>query len=844
MKRFLYFFFAVLLLVLVSCSNEPSGSATENDVPIVTAKYTREYWGEWRSLDQSETWLISSTSIKVNGSEMTSNVVLSKPSDNVIAVNRDKRTYCIYAIRTASSLIKGNVKSIDASRGSEEGYLSVIIQNVKDRNDRIETQTNESGEFTADDLVLGDAYNVTIGSSSINVTPSYDGEDIGTVTLKHGVNFKVLVSNTNRDMYAGAVYYSMNLIIENIGDENCTAASYSLTWDDGLDVRNNYSEGFLLRTVASGETKTIPISVRCEPIDSNYEIRKLNLRITDKDGNIWDDSVSLKFYGDSATINVVSEDERPISGVIIGDGKTFSITNKNNYSVIVPIIDEEYLMVFSGAIANASRNTECAYSVGVDCTATSAEKLLTELNLDTNSYEPNDDEINATKISSGKTIVSYLYENDIDYYSCSLNRASDSQAAIINNSKDVELKGFKISKTTNGDYSANPGETVYFDLCLNNRRDYTLENPELTLSCNTEGVAFGRASSSWSQLQGGKYLNSRYNNLDSEVYCDSTKYNYYISLDPDYDIENPIEINWSITCDNAADMTGSFIIPVSYVDGNVELQGYQITNTNNDDYAANPGETVFFDLCFKNTGNSTLMNLGLNLTSNNEEVIVEKNYGSWNQLQGGLYINSYEYNLGSETYQYLPSYNYCISVDSKYDVSNPIELEWTVTCDGKPDMTGTFTIPVSYVAGDAELQGYNIVMTSNEDATANPGETVWFDLCFKNAGTSKMNNVGMSLRSKTEGVTAKMGSVSTWDGGIPAGKYWRLDNHSGAIVSDAYTLDEAKYASFPTTPGNFEYYCSVAIPDDYDITNPIELEWTVTCDGKPDMSGSFTMPVQ
>ena len=78
--------------------------------------------------------------------------------------------------------------------------------------------------------------------------------------------------------------------------------------------------------------------------------------------------------------------------------------------------EEGYLLVFSGAIANAERNTECAYSIGIDQPAIAASGLLSTLGPNTNSYEPNDDEIHASGIADGDTIVSYLYENDIDYY--------------------------------------------------------------------------------------------------------------------------------------------------------------------------------------------------------------------------------------------------------------------------------------------------------------------------------------------------------------------------------------------------------------------------------------------
>ena len=420
MKKLLSLIALVFILVIVACSDNPSsgisGDSSSPQPEPEIMKYSREYWGEWNKMDQTETWEINSTSIKVNGNTLTKDVVLAKPSENVISVTDGKITYCLYAIRTASSQITGSVEADDDGARGVGGWLPVVVQNINDRFDVTETTTNGEGVFSADKLIPGDEYRITIGDTSLTVTPSFDGEDIGNITLRDGVNFKVFLSNGNEIMFAGNTYYQMDLIIENIGDANCTAATYSLTADDGLEVINGYSEGVLLRTIAAGEKKTIPLRIRCSIPEESTVVKKLHLTITDMNGMSWNDSVSLKFYKETVTINVVSENNRPISGVIIGEGRTYTITNKTNYSIEIPVSSESYLMVFSGAIANASRNTEAIYSIGVNTPAVVAENLLSALGTGTSNYEPNNDENNAKTISLDKAIVAYLSENDIDYY--------------------------------------------------------------------------------------------------------------------------------------------------------------------------------------------------------------------------------------------------------------------------------------------------------------------------------------------------------------------------------------------------------------------------------------------
>ena len=174
MKRYHFRLIILLFLVVVSaCSNNPVSSPVTLDDTFKPI-YSREYWGEWKKMDQSETWQINSTSIKVNGKALESEVSLAKPSENVISVTINGQTDCLYAVRTASSSsITGNVTTGETARALSAGYASVIVQNINDANDKVETTTDENGDFTADNLIVGENYNVKIGDTSLTVKPSF-----------------------------------------------------------------------------------------------------------------------------------------------------------------------------------------------------------------------------------------------------------------------------------------------------------------------------------------------------------------------------------------------------------------------------------------------------------------------------------------------------------------------------------------------------------------------------------------------------------------------------------------------------------------------------------------------
>lgn len=67
----------LLTICVVSCTNGPEISPITPDTPEPVsppAIYSREFWGEWKKMDQSETWLINSSSITVNGTILSEEV--------------------------------------------------------------------------------------------------------------------------------------------------------------------------------------------------------------------------------------------------------------------------------------------------------------------------------------------------------------------------------------------------------------------------------------------------------------------------------------------------------------------------------------------------------------------------------------------------------------------------------------------------------------------------------------------------------------------------------------------------------------------------------------------------
>jgi hypothetical protein len=405
-------FFALLLL---SCPN--NAEDTEKN---------KEYWGEWLRMDADETWYISSDSIKINNSVSSKSVTLAKQSDRVIEVTEGGRKYYLYASRTATASFTGKIAGFDQSGlavqrslAGGKGWAHVVINDL-DSGEETTTTTDKDGNFTADEIIPGDEYQITPeGGTPTTVTPIADGDDVGTITVTSGANFKISLkpSSSSTDMtrlYANQESYNdFEIVIENTGTADCTAATYSLEFASDLIVKS-VPTSQILGTIEPGKTKEIPIQVNCRQIQNEYEYEKIGITINDTiNDKQWHDSVSLKYNKVPVNFNIRSN--KPVSGVIIAPtAQAYSFRNVSSATVTVPWSSKDYLVVFSGATAD----TEAVYSLGVGVTPDSDFDAF----LEPGNYEQNNTEAAATTIATQDKIMSYLHKNDIDYYKVNLGK--------------------------------------------------------------------------------------------------------------------------------------------------------------------------------------------------------------------------------------------------------------------------------------------------------------------------------------------------------------------------------------------------------------------------------------
>ncbi|MDR0300934.1 MAG: fibronectin type III domain-containing protein, partial [Treponema sp.] len=299
------------------------------------------------------------------------------------------------------------------------------------------------------------------------VTPNYNGDDIGTLNIVEGVNFKISVkaeNSYNTDMtrlYANSTPYNIVIDIDNTGTENCTGANFQLDFGDLNFSPSSYDR--ILGTIVPGAKKSLSFTVNCPTyIDQlAYKDKVIGINIKDVNNRSWDDSVQLQFHKAPVQFNIRSD--KQVQGVIISPRQKayhFSSDAASGYStdVTLPWTTEPYLVVFSGA----TLESETRYSFGIN--------VIPDTNFidfyQTGLHEPNNTEEQAYVIDARTEpkVMSFLHLNDIDYFLVNLDPDATPVYIAIDNTDGV----YTVSGDNNGDGGANPGENFTLNLKVRN----------------------------------------------------------------------------------------------------------------------------------------------------------------------------------------------------------------------------------------------------------------------------------------------------------------------------------------------------------------------------------------
>jgi hypothetical protein len=354
-----YLVYLLLMFVLTTCivdTNTENDTNIESDTNTESYLFRKEFWGEWVDLRNDELiYYIDNQTILIiadgftlvsypNPNWKNHTVFLEKQSQNILKMN-DKYTYqdiqydsevLLIASRIANGSFNGRlVENIESRMAtgvravSGLGSIDVIVSNLNNSADNQKTKTDSNGNFTVQDIIPGDEYEINVENITVPIATNYIDDDIGNITIKDGRNLKASVSvsdNKIRKLYANTSY-SIDIILSEINyNPSAYYADYQIILPEGVTSSSRLS-GTADFTYLSDDR--IPIKITCDSINGEWEHKKISIAILseywtfEQDGITYkvtldtetiEDSVSLIFYRDKATFYFYSQ--APLSGTI------------------------------------------------------------------------------------------------------------------------------------------------------------------------------------------------------------------------------------------------------------------------------------------------------------------------------------------------------------------------------------------------------------------------------------------------------------------------------------------------------------------------------------------------
>jgi hypothetical protein len=353
---------AIVYNNLAERSGLPPDPPDEKPLP---GQYAEQFWGEWINISTGDTWYISGSGISVNGSPRPGSLTLQKQSAQVAKVSGDGSPYLLFASRTANATLRGKVIPMDnssgvssgAARGLSLGSLPpLIIRDPKQPNkEPVIVQPDQgTGDFDAGGFIFGDWLEIRPGIPEDPGTPDetippipvpplpapppqekdttavYEPPVVPIPVVTEGVNVKASLrpqddSADSTRLYADGTSMNFVLEIENIGTQDCTAATYALEYNNARLVINDPAPNRRLGTLApksperekEAYTKSIPLTITGIPLTGNSAFADTEIKVNINDTiakKTWNDSVYIRY--NRAKIPFRIRSEYPVQGII------------------------------------------------------------------------------------------------------------------------------------------------------------------------------------------------------------------------------------------------------------------------------------------------------------------------------------------------------------------------------------------------------------------------------------------------------------------------------------------------------------------------------------------------
>ena len=441
----------IVLMLVVSmfsgCKPEEFDEKSEekNDNPSIPgdpkATISKDYWGTWIRMDTGDEYYIDNNAVyKLAGNSKTkvqygvSNFQLESPetikSGNIAYFRKGgaSRSFTLGLSGFSSSVARAagiGSQNITGRRKNKDNASDVQSVSV--------TTSGDEGKLSFTEAVPDDTQSVEVVVDSttvatVDVTPQYDGENVGTIPIveknKYALKTTYTINSKLEDYMYGNNYaeYDITLKIENISTQICNMSFYSITCDDANFKLEGIEKEGNIRTLLAGDYKEFKGKVSYGKLESEYKDVVLKIKIEDGYGDdSWDDSVTLRFYRGRVPLVVNAKvvdgnDSAKLNGFVVypdGRSKWFSVQSGQSDTVWMPYSENDYVLAFTGATVTS----EMKYSFNYRSYAKLADLSGSVSRDEIKAYEPNDlfkDAYNLGSIS--ETVKAALSYGDFDYY--------------------------------------------------------------------------------------------------------------------------------------------------------------------------------------------------------------------------------------------------------------------------------------------------------------------------------------------------------------------------------------------------------------------------------------------
>jgi len=429
---------------------DPGGGTTPP--PIASPK---AFWGSWTRMDNGTGWYIADDRVESPGQRhpltassaarlTTADLVLDLQSDNLIKVTEGPAAYYLFRNGGATNSFTGRVVSAGGPGSRALGPaagVNLVIRNALNVLDVHEATTDGNGVFAVSDAITDNIYLVDYGETAeAEVIPRADGDDVGIFTIaESGYKLKTTITSVH-GFYVCGTEYDIVLSVKNHGDRDCPSASYRLEAGPGLEIRSGATEG-ILGTIEPGKAREITLTVYCGLVDGESDERAIGLTVTDAEGGVREDRVSLRFFRGWVLLKAsVIAGGTANFAILSPEGKCWCFSYSKDFVLGLPYRAVGYTLAFSGAAAD----TEVTYGLGYEFGNLNLQPP-TQAQLaaftDTGSFEPNDGEASKVAVTPAQTLISYLGKNDIDFYLLDL-APKESLPDLVYTLEEEELPGF------------------------------------------------------------------------------------------------------------------------------------------------------------------------------------------------------------------------------------------------------------------------------------------------------------------------------------------------------------------------------------------------------------------